>query len=166
LSKHIQVEAEAEERALVEDQPASEAAYGPLSPAARLGEDALTAYLLLTAPDRLMEGFDLQEGPCKLYLELDPKNTIQAMIATLAITMFNTSATCLADGNLRNVPPQVRHINVRHGIDAGKVAAALLEKFQEMRDGSQNSLKVGRVNVEAGGQAIVGCPINSTAGPA
>ena len=50
----------------------------------------------------------------------------------------------------------MRNINVRHGIKAATVAAALLEKFQEMRDGGQKSFKVGRVNVEAGGQAIVG----------
>ncbi len=35
-------------------------------------------------------------------------------------------------------------------------AGDLLEKFQAMCDGSQKSFKVGSVNVEAGGQAIVG----------
>jgi len=157
-SKHIAVEPGDEEIVLIEGEPDSivEATIGPLSSAARLDQDAITAHLQLTAPDRFMEGFELQDSYCALYLGLDPKNTPQAMMATLAITAFNISSTCLADGSGRNISPQERDINIKLGLKATGVAADLIEKFQAMRHGSQKSFKVGRVNVEAGGQAIVG----------
>ena len=78
------------------------------------------------------------------------------MMATLAITAFNISSTCLADGSGRNISLQEREINVKLGLKASDAAAALIEKFEAMRHGSQKSFKVGRVNVEAGCQAIVG----------
>ena len=138
-SKHIAVEPGAEEIVPIEDEPDSidEATIGPLSSAARLDQDAITAYLQLTWPDRFMEGFELQDSPCALYLGLDPKNTPQAMMATLAITAFNISSTCLADGSGRNISLQEREINVKLGLNAGGVAAALIEKFQAMRHASR-----------------------------
>ena len=158
LKAEFQVGPDAEDIVPIEAEPASaaEAAFGWLSAEAAFGEDVLTAYPLLTAPDRLMEGFELQEGPSKLYLWLDPKNAIQAMMAILAINLFNTSSTLLADANLRSCPADLRDINTIHGTKAAKVAADLLEKFHKMREGNQKNFKVGRVNVEAGGQAIVG----------
>ena len=146
-SKQIQVEPKEKRVVPVEDLPLVEAS----------GEDVLTAYLRLTAPEGLMEHFELQDGSCKLYQDLEPKNTIQAIMAVLALNLFNASSRCLADGlNLGNIPPHVRDIYLRHGIKASLSAGDLFEKFQAMCDGSQKSFKVSSVNVEAGGQAIVG----------
>ena len=130
--------------------------FGPLSPDALSGEDVLTAHLRVTAPDGLMEGYGLQEGSCKLYLALDPKNAIQAMLAVLAIDTFNASFAAFADGNMKNIPTKVRDVNLRNGTNLAMASATLLEKFHRMRYGSPKSFRVGRVNVEAGGQAIVG----------
>jgi hypothetical protein len=60
-----------------------------LPPVEASGEDVLTAYLRLTAPEGLMERFELQDGSCKLYQDLEPKNTIQAIMAVLALNLFN-----------------------------------------------------------------------------
>src|SRR5262245_23202479 len=84
-----------------------------------------------------MEGFELQNSSCKLYLELDPRNAIEAMMATLIVDLFNTCFSCLADGNIRSCPPHVRDINLRLGLKAAMQAADLLKKYNEMRFGSQ-----------------------------
>jgi hypothetical protein len=152
-SKHIQVEPKAEEIVPVEDEPRTAVEVAQ----AVSGEDVLTAYLRLTAPQGLMERFELEEGACKLYLALEPKNTIQAMMAVLAVNLVNASSACLADGlNLRYIPPHLRDIYLKRGTKGSVYAADLCERYQAMHDGSQKSFKVGRVNVEAGGQAIVG----------
>ena len=87
-----------------------------------------------------MEGLELEEGSCNLYRELDHQNAIQAMIAVLAIDTFNASFSAFADGNMRNIPPNERDINLKNGIKAAMASATLLEKFQEMQYGSQKSL--------------------------
>jgi hypothetical protein len=140
-SKHIAVKPGTEEIVLIQDEPGSivEETIGPLSSAARLDQDVITAYLQLTSPDRFMEGFELQDGSCALYLGLDPKNTIQAMMATAAINVFNISSTCLADGSGRNISFQERDINVNLGLNAAKLMADLIGKYQAMRYGSQAS---------------------------
>ena len=62
-------------------------------------------------PEGLMEGFELQDGPCALYQELEPKNTIQAIMAVLALNLFNASSTLSCRWlSGRNIPPHVRDI--------------------------------------------------------
>ena len=78
------------------------------------------------------------------------------MVATLAVGLFNASLVSISDGTRQNTPPQVRDINLRHGIKAATAVAELLKTLHDMRGGSQKSVSVGNVNVEAGGQAIVG----------
>ena len=113
--------------------------FGPFSAEALTGEDVLTAHLMVTAPDGLMEGYALQEGSCKVYTELDPKNMIQAMLAVLAIDTFNASFAAFADGNRKNIPSKVRDVNLRNGKNLAMASATLLEKFHRMRYRSQKS---------------------------
>ena len=126
-----------------------------------LGDDLLSSHLCLTAPDRdgfflPIEGAELREDSHKLYRGLNPENTTEAMFATLAVGIFNSSLTAIADGIRQGTPLQVRDINLRLGLKGATVAADLLKAFNELRNGSQKRVSVGAVNVEAGGQAIVG----------
>ena len=57
-----------------------------------MGEDLLGAHLHLTAPDIAalippMANLELREEACKLYQGLNPRDTSEAMIATLAVAL-------------------------------------------------------------------------------
>src|SRR5262245_37468196 len=61
-----------------------------------MGEDLLGAHLHLTAPDVAvllppMANLELREDSCKLYKGLNPRNTSEAMLATIAVGLFNAS---------------------------------------------------------------------------
>jgi hypothetical protein len=128
---------------------------------ANYAHDILSAHLCLTAPDRdmvllPMTGLEFQEDSCELFHGLNPKNTSEKLIATLAVSLFNASLSSIADGTRKNTPPNIRDINLRHGIKAATVVADLLEKLHERQSGNEKTVRVGKVNVEPGGQAIVG----------
>jgi hypothetical protein len=52
--------------------------------------------------------------------------------------------------------PQLRDLNLRHGIKAAAVAAELVKALDNRGRDKSEKVTVGKVNVEAGGQAIVG----------
>jgi hypothetical protein len=123
-----------------------------------LGEDLLAAHLYATAPDSNilllpMIGLEFREDSYKLYQGLNPKNTPEAIIATVQVALLNASLGCLADARREGTPPDVRDMYLKHGINAATRLADLMERFGTT--GSRN-IRVGNVNVEAGGQAIVG----------
>ena len=81
----------------------------------------------------------MREDSWKLYRGLDPANTMQAMIATLAVGVFNTSLSVVADGNRKDTPVQARDINLRHGIKGAMVAAELLKVLKQLQDGAKSA---------------------------
>src|SRR5262245_56060904 len=141
VEPNIQAKPSAKRIVSIEDERVADANCYALvaerSTEALTDEAVLTAHLWICAPDRLMEGFELEKGSCKLYQALKPKNTIQRMMATLLVNVFNTSSSCLADGTMRSCPPHIRDINIKHGLKAGALAADLLMKFNEMQSGDQ-----------------------------
>ena len=78
------------------------------------------------------------------------------MMATLAVGVFNATLDSIADASQRDKPPNVRDMSFRNGIKGAMVFAELLDRYRAMRGESQATVRVGNVNVEAGGQAIVG----------
>jgi hypothetical protein len=126
-----------------------------------MGEDLLGAHLHMTAPDVAglippMANLEHREDACKLYQGLKPRNTSEAMMATLAVGLFNASLGSIADASRQHTPPHIRDINLKNGIRAAAGVADLLEKLHEWQSGIDKTVHVGNVNVEAGGQAIVG----------
>src|SRR5262245_2199173 len=88
--------------------------------------------------------------------ESSPPFSAPASGYPLAVSLFNASLSSIADGTRQNTPPNIRDINLRHGIKAATVVAYLLEKLHERQSGSEKTVRVGKVNVGPGGQAIVG----------
>src|SRR5262245_5861403 len=124
------------------------------------GEDLLGAHLHLTAPDLAvlippMANLEFREDACKLYRGLNPRNTSEAMVATLTVGLFNASMASISEATRQDAPVQVRDINFRNGVKAAASAVEFLDKLHQMQ-GSQTTVRVGNVNVEAGGRAIVG----------
>lgn len=70
--------------------------------------------------------------------------------------MFNSSLTAIAEGSRQQAPLQVRDVNLRHGMKGAIGVAQLLQALNRLQSGVEKAVQVGAVNVEAGGQAVVG----------
>jgi hypothetical protein len=125
------------------------------------GEGLLAAHLRLTAPENEglilpMDGYELRENSHQIFLDLKPQNAAEGMLATLAVGVFNSSLSAIAEGSRQRVPLPVRDVNLRHGMKGALVAAQLLQALHRLQHGSEKNVQVGAVNVAAGGQAVVG----------
>jgi hypothetical protein len=99
----------------------------------------------------------MTKGPLDLYKNIPRQDALDSMLAMLATSITSASLDCLsqaalsAPGNLK-----VRDLNLRHGIKAAAAAAELVKALDNRRGAKSEKVTVGQVNVEAGGQAIVG----------
>jgi hypothetical protein len=115
----------------------------------------------LTAPGRYLENREVNElmsdGAVELYRRLAPKDALDEIAAVLAVSVSNASLDCLAQA-ARVAPQHLDHrdLNLKHGLKGAAVAADLIRLLDSRRGQSSKSVSVGNVNVEAGGQAIVG----------
>jgi len=97
------------------------------------------------------------EGAVDLYHGLEPKNGLEAAISMLLVGVTNASLDCMSIA--ARVPPQemeCRELNLRYGLKGAQVAAELAETLEKVRGNAPSRVSVGNVNVESGGQAIVG----------
>ena len=103
-----------------------------------------------------LAGDQFRESAVSLLNELAPRNASERMVATLAIATWNCALTALADGSRQDVPAEVRRLNMGLGFQGTGIASKAITTLQEMQSGNPKCVSVGKVNVEAGGQAIVG----------
>jgi hypothetical protein len=100
----------------------------------------------------------MTDGPLDLYQNIERRDALDSMLAMLAASVTSASLDCLAQAAL--CPPehlQLRDLNLRHGLKGATVAAALAKALDNRHPGQKSEkVTVGKVNVEAGGQAIVG----------
>ena len=97
------------------------------------------------------------EGPLDLYQNIQRQDALNSMLAMLAASIASASLDCLSQAAF--LPPgnlKVRDLNLRYGIKAAAVAAELVKALDNRRGAKSEKVTVGQVNVEAGGQAIVG----------
>jgi hypothetical protein len=97
-----------------------------------------------------------KEGSAELYLALEPKDAAEAILSALSVGVANATMDCLADAVRMKALPPIRDMNLRQAFSGAKVAADLLETLERHRRQDPKGVSVGNVNVEAGGQAIVG----------
>ena len=94
---------------------------------------------------------------CDLYERLAPRDAHESILSLLAVSVTNASLDCLALAAC--VPPDnvpVRELNLRYGLKAATVAADLIKALEDRHREKSDKVSVGTVNVESGGQAIVG----------
>jgi hypothetical protein len=108
----------------------------------------------------------LVEGSFELYRKLAPRDAADKLLALLAVSVTNASLDCLQQA--ARVPPHnlpLRELNLRLGLKGAEVATNLVKALDERCREKSDKVTVGAVNVEAGGQAIVG-NVKSTRHPA
>ena len=120
-----------------------------------------TGYLLLTTPGRFLADCpvrnELENNSVELFVGLNPRNAQEAIICMLAVAISNASLDCVAQASLLD-PGQftLRDLNLRHGFKGAQLGAELIKTLNDLRCKRSEKVQVSSVNVEAGGQAIVG----------
>ena len=78
-------------------------------------------------------------------------------MSLLLVGVTNSSLDCMsiaARAPLEEM--EARELNLRCGLKGAEVAVQLVEALQKVRGNAPSRVSVGKVNVESGGQAIVG----------
>jgi hypothetical protein len=121
-----------------------------------------TAALCLSAPAKQFQGSEgmsklMMEGAVDLYHEMQPRDAIDAALGMVMTALTSGTLDCFAQAT--NLDPQhvkLRDINLRYGIRGAEILVKLAQAYDGRRGKIAKKVAVGKVNVEAGGQAIVG----------
>ncbi len=92
----------------------------------------------------------------ELYNNFAPRDAADATLAALIIGISSAALECMAEAQSYKEYAEIRDMNLRNGFRGAEVTAQLVKAFDQRRDEKPKSVNVGNVNVEAGGQAIVG----------
>lgn len=100
----------------------------------------------------------LEGGAVEMYAGLKPQDSLQGGLAMLYVALTNSVMDCMADAN--RLPFEAigaRELLLRLGFRGAREVANLAETLEKIRGNASSSrVNVGKVNVESGGQAIVG----------
>ena len=92
----------------------------------------------------------------KLLQQINPQNELEGLLAVQMFGVHEAAMECLR----RAVPiaemPAARDSNLKHAVKLMGLFSRQLEVLDRMRGKGQQKMTVERVNVESGGQAIVG----------
>ena len=98
---------------------------------------------------------ELKQDTLRLYAALRPTNPVDSMLCQQIVAVHNAAMSSLGraanTGNLR-----AQEVNLRNGLKAASVFGGLSKLRHVLSGHGGESISVGQVNVEAGGQAIVG----------
>lgn len=121
----------------------------------------LAAHSVLGAPYQYIKNEEVREpatlGSLELYQSLQPKSAIESILASLLVGMSNATHDCLSQA--ARVPPerlQHRDLNLRYAMKGAAVVTQLADALERAQGKRPGNVSVGNVNVESGGQAIVG----------
>ncbi|MHC4563832.1 MAG: hypothetical protein ACYS8X_13820, partial [Planctomycetota bacterium] len=99
-----------------------------------------------------------------LLSEIRPRDEIEAMLAAQMIGAHNMAMEAMGRAALTDQTFAGRESNVNHATRMMRTFLAQVETLKRYRDGGQGRMTVGQVNVNDGGQAIVGT-VNQNARP-
>ena len=90
----------------------------------------------------------------RLYLALQPRDTTDSILARQIVALNIVSMSCFSRAEQSDA--RARDINLRFGIKGNAALVELIKFYEDRRRQDSSNVTVGNVNVEAGGQAIVG----------
>lgn len=96
---------------------------------------------------------NLRKGTIALYHSLSPKDSIDSMLAGVMVGISHLTMECIARASGSSISGE---INLRYSIKGAMTLAQLTEAYEGRRGRGRRHVTVGAVNVEQGGQAIVG----------
>ena len=92
----------------------------------------------------------------KLLEQINPQNELEGLLALQILGGHETAMECLQQSRLPAQTPAGRDTNLKHAVKFMGLYIKQLEALARLRGKSQQKMTVERVNVESGGQAIVG----------
>jgi hypothetical protein len=91
----------------------------------------------------------------RLYAALESKDPIESILDRLIIGLTNATMGCLARTSLTD-KSEARHLNLRYAIKGADSLGNLVKLRDARRGEGPQSVTVGKLKIESGGQAIVG----------
>jgi hypothetical protein len=87
---------------------------------------------------------------------LKPQDEFEGMLVTQLIALHFQSMKYLESSSNKNLSPQVKDMHINRATKLGRLFSEKLESLQRYRRKGTQQVVVQHVNVEQGGQAIVG----------
>ena len=91
-----------------------------------------------------------------LLRKFEPQNELEGLLASQMIGVHETVMECLEQSRLPAQNSTGRDMNLKHAVKFMGLFTKQLEALDRLRGKGQQQMTVERVNVESGGQAIVG----------
>ena len=104
-------------------------------------------------PKPIAEG--LRKNALALYGACDPTDAIESILVRQLVALSNAGIDGYRRAAQTNIL-QARDVELRHAMKATGAVAEIIRTLDARRGRGPKSVNVGQVNVEAGGQAIVG----------
>ncbi len=123
--------------------------------AARLARQVIS---VLSLPTDLGEEEKEERVGSELSLmkQIAPQNELEGLLASQMIGVHETVMECLEQSRLPAQNSTGRDMNLKHAVKFMGLFTKQLEALERLRGKGQQNMTVERVNVESGGQAIVG----------
>src|SRR5262245_43565987 len=100
---------------------------------------------------------DMNQGVLDLYNKINKGDAIDCMLALHAASITSMSANCYSQAALCSPNDvRIRDLNLRYGLKGSATVVEIVKALDNRRGAKSEKVTVGQVNVEAGGQAIVG----------
>lgn len=106
------------------------------------------------ASNELKQAF--MDAAVSLLKSMKPKDAIDHMGGSLLVALNFAGLDCLARAANCGDNSAARDLNLRSGIKIGSVFSDLMKSLEARHGQGRHKVNVGTVNVESGGQAIVG----------
>ncbi|MEZ0167546.1 hypothetical protein [Microvirga sp. TS319] len=107
---------------------------------------------------------DLEEAAVAALTEMQPQNTVQGMLAGQFVALHFASMDCLQRAAEKGTLPAVRDMNLRHTTKLLAAELRVLEVLERLQGRGPVPQPHGPfVNVEPGGQAVVGVQVGMAA---
>ena len=96
------------------------------------------------------------ESATQAFIDMAPKDDIERMLVTQMIGTHEAATECLRRAMIQGQGIEARDVNLKHAEKLMAVYTKQIEALNKHRGKGQQKITVKHVNVEAGGQAIVG----------
>jgi hypothetical protein len=98
----------------------------------------------------------LMDDAVLLYTEAAPQDAQESSLMRFIVAATNTGMECFARAASENASPLARETDLKLGIKVSLAVAELVKVLDNHRGQRLRNINVGQVNVQSGGQAVVG----------
>jgi hypothetical protein len=100
--------------------------------------------------------WQLRDVALALYAAIEPRDALESVLARLVVGVGNGVMDCLSRSARNGDCLESRDVNLRHAIKGSLAVSEMVKAIDNHRGRDRQKVTVGQVNVQSGGQAIVG----------